>query len=178
MPAMAHLTLAVNVSSLQFRQDEFVESVLAILDATGADPHRLKLELTETLVVEDVSAAIEKMSALKAKGVGFSLDDFGTGYSSLSYLKKFPLDQLKIDRSFVQDVLHDPNDAAIAKTIVALGQTLGFSVIAEGVETVEQRNFLENIGCHAYQGYLFSHPLPLNEFEQFVEQTLRLEARK
>jgi diguanylate cyclase (GGDEF)-like protein/PAS domain S-box-containing protein len=178
MPAMAHLTLAVNVSSLQFRQDEFVESVLAILDATGADPHRLKLELTETLVVEDVSAAIEKMSALKAKGVGFSLDDFGTGYSSLSYLKKFPLDQLKIDRSFVQDVLHDPNDAAIAKTIVALGQTLGFSVIAEGVETVEQRNFLENIGCHAYQGYLFSHPLPLNEFEQFVEQTLRLEAGK
>jgi EAL domain-containing protein (putative c-di-GMP-specific phosphodiesterase class I) len=142
--------------------------VLAVLEITGANPTRLKLELTESLLVENVEEIIEKMNALKARGVGFSLDDFGTGYSSLSYLKRLPLDQLKIDQSFVRDVLTDPNDAAIAKTIVALAQSLGLAVIAEGVETQAQREFLARHGCHVYQGYLFSWPLPLEEFEHYA----------
>jgi EAL domain-containing protein (putative c-di-GMP-specific phosphodiesterase class I) len=167
-PEQAHLTLAVNVSVHQFRQPDFVKQVLAVIKSTGADPRQLKLELTESLLVDNVEEIIEKMFALKAKGVGFSLDDFGTGYSSLSYLKRLPLDQLKIDRSFVRDVLIDPNDAAIAKTIVALAQSLGLGVIAEGVESAAQRDFLASSGCHAYQGYFFSRPLPLEDFEAFV----------
>jgi diguanylate cyclase (GGDEF)-like protein/PAS domain S-box-containing protein len=166
-PEMAHLTLAVNVSARQFRHPDFVEQVLAVLDYTGANPQKLKLELTESLLLDDVEDIIAKMTALKAHGVGFSLDDFGTGYSSLSYLKRLPLDQLKIDQSFVRDVLTDPDDAAIARTIVALAQSLRLDVIAEGVETEEQRDFLERNGCHAYQGYLFSRPLPLEAFERF-----------
>ena len=121
--------------------------------------------------MENVTTTIEKMAALKSKGVGFSLDDFGTGYSSLSYLKQLPLDQLKIDQSFVRDILTDPNDASIAKTIVALAQSLGLDVIAEGVETAAQRDFLGISGCHAYQGYFFSRPLPLEEFEAFVKRS-------
>ncbi len=165
---MAHLTLAVNISARQFRHPDFVDQVLAVLDRTGADPQKLKLELTESLLLDDVEDVIAKMTALKAHGVGFSLDDFGTGYSSLSYLKRLPLDQLKIDRSFVRDVLTDPNDAAIARTIVALGQSLGLSVIAEGVETEEQRDFLASHGCLAYQGYLFGRPLPPEVLEQLL----------
>jgi EAL domain-containing protein (putative c-di-GMP-specific phosphodiesterase class I) len=164
---MCHLTMAVNVSAHQFRQIDFVEQVLSVLNHTGANPHRLKLELTESLLVDSVQEIIGKMVALKAQGVSFSLDDFGTGYSSLSYLKRFPLDQLKIDQSFVRDVLIDPNDAAIAKTIVALAQILGLEVIAEGVETQAQRDFLAAHGCYAYQGYLFSRPLPVEAFEAF-----------
>ena len=170
-PELAHLTLAVNVSARQFRHGDFVEQVLAVLDHTGANPQKLKLELTESLLLDDVEDIIAKMTALKAHGVGFSLDDFGTGYSSLSYLKRLPLDQLKIDQSFVRDVLSDPNDAAIARTIVALAQSLRLDVIAEGVETQEQRDFLERNGCLAYQGYLFSRPLPLEAFEQFQSVT-------
>ena len=169
-PRMADLTLAVNVSAHQFRQADFVDQVLTTLKNTGANPQRLKLELTESLLVENVQDIIEKMFALKAKGVGFSLDDFGTGYSSLSYLKRLPLDQLKIDQSFVHDVLSDPNDAAIARTVVALAQNLGLGVIAEGVETEAQRDFLANAGCHAYQGYFFSRPLPVDGFEAFVQR--------
>jgi EAL domain-containing protein (putative c-di-GMP-specific phosphodiesterase class I) len=130
----------------------------------------LKLELTESLLVSDVEKTIAKMSALKAHGVGFSLDDFGTGYSSLSYLKRLPLDQLKIDQSFVRDILIDPNDAAIAKMVVALADSSGLAVIAEGVEIGAQRDFLASLGCHAYQGYLFSRPLPLDEFDAFVRR--------
>ena len=167
-PKMANLTIAVNVSALQFRQADFVDRVLNILKETGANPQRLKLELTESLLVSNVEAVIEKMFTLKGRGIGFSLDDFGTGYSSLAYLKRLPLDQLKIDQSFVRDILIDPNDAAIAKTIIALAESLGIGVIAEGVETALQRDFLANSGCHAYQGYLFSRPLPIEEFEQFV----------
>jgi diguanylate cyclase (GGDEF)-like protein/PAS domain S-box-containing protein len=169
-PEMAHLTVAVNVSTRQFRHPDFVDQVLAVLGKTGANPHRLKLELTESLLVENVQEVIAKMVALKSRGVGFSLDDFGTGYSSLSYLKRLPLDQLKIDQSFVSDVLTDPNDAAIAKTIIALAQSLGLGVIAEGVETEGQRNFLADHGCDAYQGYLFSRPLPLEAFQAFVRR--------
>ena len=167
-PDKAHLTLAVNVSARQFSLPTLVEEVLALIEHTGAPPHKLKLELTESLLLENTEDIIAKMIALKAKGVGFSMDDFGTGYSSLSYLKRLPLDQLKIDQSFVQDIISDSNDAAIARTIVALGQSLGLSVIAEGVETAGQRDFLESSGCHAYQGYFFSRPLPLEAFETYV----------
>ena len=169
-PEMAHLTVAVNVSARQFHHKEFVDQVQEVLERTGADPRRLKLELTESLLVVNVEEVIAKMFALKLKGVGFSLDDFGTGYSSLSYLKRLPLDQLKIDKSFVRDVLIDRHDAAIAKTIIALAQNMGLDVMAEGVETGEQREFLASSGCHAYQGYLFSRPLPPADFEEYVKR--------
>ena len=169
-PETAHLTLAVNVSSRQFQQTDFAQKVLQIISQTGANPQNLKLELTESLLLKNVESVIATMTALKASAVGFSLDDFGTGYSSLSYLKRLPLDQLKIDQSFVRDVLTDPDDAIIAKTIITLGQSLGLSVIAEGVETEEQRQFLESQGCHAYQGYLFSRPLPIAGFDLYAEQ--------
>jgi diguanylate cyclase (GGDEF)-like protein/PAS domain S-box-containing protein len=167
-PDMCHLTIAVNVSAQQFREPDFVAKVLNVIRRTGANPNRLKLELTESVLVDNVQDIIEKMHALKARGVVFSLDDFGIGYSSLSYLKRLPLDQLKIDQSFVRDVLVDPNDAAIARTIVALAQSLGLGVIAEGVETEEQRDFLADAGCHAYQGFYFCRPLPIEGFEEFA----------
>jgi diguanylate cyclase (GGDEF)-like protein/PAS domain S-box-containing protein len=166
--ACAQLTIAVNVSSRQFSQLDFVDQVLSALKTTGADPRLLKLELTESLLVSNVEDIIEKMVALKAVGISFSLDDFGTGYSSLAYLKQLPLDQLKIDQSFVKDILTNSNDAVIAKTIIALANSLGLAVIAEGVETEAQRNFLAQHGCPAYQGYLFSRPLPINAFEKLV----------
>lgn len=165
---MSHLTLAVNVSAHQFRQTDFVDQVLDIIAETGANPHKLKLELTESLLVENVQDVIEKMSKLKSQGIRFSLDDFGTGYSSLSYLKRLPLYQLKIDQSFVRDIMVDANDAAIAQTIVTLAQSLGLEVIAEGVETEAQRDFLAREGCLAYQGYFYSRPLPLAGFEEYV----------
>ena len=158
-PDMAHLTLAVNVSPRQFRQADFVQQVKKVLARTGANPHKLKLELTEGVLISNVENVIEKMCALKAIGVVFSLDDFGTGYSSLSYLKRLPLDQLKIDQSFVRDLLTEPNDAAIARAIMALSHTLDLTVIAEGVETINQRNFLASIGCDAYQGFYFGLPV-------------------
>ncbi len=170
-PALAPLSLAVNVSPRQFHQSGFVAQVLAALAGAGVDGRQLKLEMTEGLLLEDVEDTIDKMGQLKGYGVGFSLDDFGTGYSSLSYLKRLPLDQLKIDQSFVRDVLTDPNDAAIARTVVALGTSLGLRVIAEGVETEAQREFLERHNCHAWQGYLLSPPLPVAEFEALVRRT-------
>ncbi|WP_301101580.1 EAL domain-containing protein [Propionivibrio sp.] len=169
-PEKAHLTLAVNVSARQLHQIDFVDQVLAVLEQTGAPPQRLKLELTESMLVDGKDEIIARMNALKARGVGFSLDDFGTGYSSLSYLKRIPLDQLKIDRSFVKEILTDPNDAAIAKMVIVLAGSLGLTVIAEGVESEAQSDFLARQGCHAYQGYLFSRPLPLDEFEAFIER--------
>ena len=170
---MAELTIAVNVSARQFHHRDFVDQVLAILEHSGADPQRLKLELTESLLVDDFEAVIGRMSALKERGVGFSLDDFGTGYSSLSYLKRLPLDQLKIDRGFVRDILVDGNDAAIARMVIALAGSMGLAIIAEGVETEAQRDFLAREGCHDYQGYLFSRPLPLAEFETYATSTRR-----
>ena len=167
-PAMAHLTLSVNVSVRQFHQPDFVQEVLEVIGSAGAPAHRLKIELTESLLVDDVDGMIAKMSALKAHGVSFSLDDFGTGYSSLSYLKRLPLDQLKIDQSFVRDALTDPNDAAIVRTILALGQSLGLSVIAEGVETQAQRDFLWQNGCYAYQGFFFGRPATVDGLDSFL----------
>ena len=168
-PEMAHLTIAVNVSARQFHHREFVKQVLDVLENTGANPQRLKLELTESLLVRDVEDVIAKMTALRTTGVSFALDDFGTGYSSLSYLKRLPLDQLKIDQGFVKDILTNANDAAIAKMIVSLAEAMGLTVIAEGVETEAQRGFLALQGCRAYQGYLFSHPLPADRFEAFLQ---------
>jgi diguanylate cyclase (GGDEF)-like protein/PAS domain S-box-containing protein len=162
----AHIALAVNISARQFRQPDFVDQVLAVLYRTGANPKNLKVELTESILLENVDDVIEKMSALKSHGLTFSLDDFGTGYSSLSYLKRLPLDQLKIDRAFVRDILIDVTSGAIAQTIISLSRAMGLSVIAEGVETDEQRQFLTILGCHSFQGYLLSHPLPLEEFER------------
>lgn len=162
--ATADLVLAVNVSARQFRQTGFVAEVLALLARTGARADRLKLELTESMVVDNVADIIGKMVALKAHGVRFSIDDFGHGYSSLLYLRRLPLDQLKIDRSFVDEALTDPNDAAIARTIIALGHSLGLNVIAEGVETIGQRDFLAQAGCLHYQGYLFSRPIDVRIF--------------
>ncbi len=169
-PAMALLTIAINVSARQFNQDGFVENVLASLASAGADPSRLKMELTESLFLSNVDDTINKMVALKARGLSFSLDDFGTGYSSLSFLKRLPLNQLKIDRSFVKDLLTDPNDAAIAKMVIALAASMGLEVIAEGVEIAEQWRFLSLQGCHAYQGFLYANPLPPEEFEAFAKR--------
>ena len=162
------LTIAVNISALQLQQSNFVETIQSVLRRTGANPQRLKLELTESLLVADIESTITKMRALKAIGVGFSLDDFGTGFSSLSYLKRLPLEQLKIDRSFVTDILTDVNDAAIARIVIALAESLGLTVIAEGVETEAQREFLARERCAAYQGFLFSRPLPVAEFEELL----------
>ena len=167
-PRTAHLTLAVNVSARELREPDFVSQVAKALQRSGASAQRLRLELTETVLVHHVEDIIVKMGELRQLGVGFSLDDFGTGYSSLSYLKQLPLDLLKIDHSFVRDVLNDPNDAAIARTIVGLGKSLGLSVVAEGVETQAQRDFLADIGCFIYQGFLFADPMPIDDFNAFV----------
>ena len=167
-PTTQALTLSVNVSQRQFRQPDFVPYIVDLLRYTGANPNRLKLELTESLLASDIEDISTKMKALKAHGVGFSLDDFGTGYSSLSYLKRLPLDQLKIDQSFVRDLMTDPNDAAIALAVITLGHSLGLAVIAEGVETEDQRDHLHAQGCDAYQGYLLGRPVPILDFEQLL----------
>lgn len=171
-PGMAHLTISVNVSAQQFYEADFVSKVLGMIKYSGVDASLLKLELTESVLIRNVDDVIAKMTALKAAGVGVSLDDFGTGYSSLSYLKRLPLDQLKIDQSFVQDILVDQHDAAIARTIIALGRDLGLKVIAEGVENEDQKQFLLKNGCYAFQGYWFSHPLPINEFDVYLARGL------
>jgi diguanylate cyclase (GGDEF)-like protein/PAS domain S-box-containing protein len=162
-PDSAHLSMAVNVSARQFRQPAFVEQVLAVLERTGADPRLLKLELTESMLLTDMDDVIAKMTTLKAHGVGFALDDFGTGYSSLSYLKLLPIDQLKIDRSFVHDMLHTRHASSIVRAIITLAYSMDLAVVAEGVETREQWSALEAFGCNAFQGYLFGRAVPLTE---------------
>ncbi|BBJ00614.1 hypothetical protein FGKAn22_23060 [Ferrigenium kumadai] len=162
------LQLAVNVSGRQFRQKDFVAQVSEILDRTAIDPNRLKLELTESIVLDDVADTIAKMHALRQLGVSFSMDDFGTGYSSLSYLTQLPLNQLKIDQSFVRHIGTKESDATIIQTIIGMANNLGIEVIAEGVETQEQRDFLEANGCTLYQGYLFSRPVPREEFDALL----------
>ena len=169
-PATRELLLAVNVSARQFRQPDFIEQVRTALQRNGAQPERLKLELTESLLLENVEQVISTMQTLKELGVGFSIDDFGTGYSSLAYLKRLPLDQIKIDQSFVRDIADDADDCVIVRAIISLAGNLGLHVIAEGVETAEQKYLLARNGCNAYQGYLFSRPLPIEEFAIFVER--------
>ena len=164
-PQTATLTMAVNVSARQFRHPDFVAQVRATLKSTGANPRLLKMEITESLLITDMDEAIATMQALRAENLSFSLDDFGTGYSSLSYLKRMPLEQLKIDKSFVRDVLTDPNDAAIAQTVLALGHTLGLRVVAEGVEDAGQWDFLLSHGCPLFQGYLFGKPAPIAQLQ-------------
>ncbi|MFZ3154019.1 EAL domain-containing protein [Pseudomonas sp.] len=166
-PHLAQLTLAVNVSAKQFHHPDFVEDVFAALAESGANPQRLELELTESQLVEDVETLIGKMSQLKARGVHLALDDFGAGYSSLNYLKRLPLNQLKIDQSFVRDLLDHPSDAAIVRTILALGGYLNLAVTAEGVETQEQFNALQRMGCRRFQGYLFAKPGPAQTLEDW-----------
>ena len=160
--------LAVNVSAQQFRRQDFVETVAGVISEHHIDPARLKLELTESVVLSDVADVVAKMHALKALGVKLSLDDFGTGYSSLSYLKQLPLDQIKIDQSFVRDVATDPNDAVMVRTIIGMAQNFRLNVIAEGVETASQLDFLKQNGCMAYQGYLFGKPVPVEELEKLL----------
>ncbi|OYQ39763.1 diguanylate cyclase [Rhodoferax sp. TH121] len=164
-PGRAELQMAVNVSALQFRQDSFVELVRTILQDTGANPELLKLELTESLVLDDVQGTIAKMRELKTLGLRFSMDDFGTGQSSLTYLTKLPLDQLKIDQSFIRNLGEQAADAVMVQTILGMAETLDLEVIAEGVETEEQYEFLMAHGCHLFQGYLFATPLPVRELE-------------
>ncbi len=162
--ASRDLQLAINVSARQFHQADFIDRIANCLSSSGIDPSHLKLELTESVVLDNVEEVVGRMQEIGALGVGFSLDDFGTGYSSLSYLKRLPLDQLKIDQSFVRDISVDPNDAAIVRAILAMSQSLGLHVIAEGVETEAQRDFLLQNGCTAFQGYLFGKPMPIAEW--------------
>jgi diguanylate cyclase (GGDEF)-like protein/PAS domain S-box-containing protein len=168
MPNREHWQISVNVSALQFQQDDFVKQVQDVVLSKNINPRCLKLELTESMVLENVDTIIEKMQQLNQFGIDFSMDDFGTGYSSLSCLKRLPLKQLKIDQSFVRDITTDPNDAAIVQAIINLSSSLNYDVIAEGVETNEQRQFLFNNGCSQYQGFLFSRPLPITEFEELL----------
>ncbi|WP_062057746.1 bifunctional diguanylate cyclase/phosphodiesterase [Cellvibrio sp. OA-2007] len=160
----ADIILSINVSARQFQHPDFVAQLLGIIEQSGAAPYKLKLELTESMLVANQQEIITKMDALKSHGIKFSLDDFGTGYSSLSYLKRLPISELKIDKSFVKDILIDPNDAAIARMIIRLAQSMELTVIAEGVETKEQRDWLEKEGCLKYQGYYFGRPVPVDKF--------------
>ncbi|MFZ6673288.1 bifunctional diguanylate cyclase/phosphodiesterase [Undibacterium sp. Xuan67W] len=165
-----HLSLAVNVSAKQFKQADFVDTFSEIVSRHDIDPTRLKIELTESTVLDNVDATTEKMHELKKLGISFSMDDFGTGYSSLAYLQRLPLNQLKIDQSFVRDLSDDENDATIVRAIISLGTNLGLNVIAEGVETSAQRSFLIEHNCYAFQGYLFSKPVPMDGFLKLLKR--------
>jgi len=165
-PETQNLQIAINVSARQFHQIDFIEQLHTCLKQSGANPAMLKLELTESVVLKEIDEVVERMQQIKALGVTFSLDDFGTGFSSLSYLKRLPLDQVKIDQSFVRDITSDSNDAAIVRAIIAMCQSLEMQVIAEGVETQAQLEFLKVNGCMKYQGYLFGKPMPIEEFNQ------------
>ncbi len=164
------LKLAINVSAQQFKRHDFVQHVAQMIDKYQVVPSRLKLELTESVVLSDVSDVIGKMHALKAQGIRLSLDDFGTGYSSLAYLKQLPLDQIKIDQSFVRNITSDIDDATMVQTIISLARHFNLNVIAEGVETTDQLSFLRQNGCMAYQGYLFGKPLPVGAFEELLDR--------
>ena len=171
-PALAGLTLAVNVCAHQIRAPGFVAEVMSIVERHGVDPTRLKLELTESVLLHDIDDTVAKMVQLKACGVVFSLDDFGTGYSSLSYLRRLPLDQLKADRSFVHEMLTHAQDAAIVRTIIDLGRNLGLTVLAEGVETEAQCELLTRYGCQGFQGHLFGPPMPIDDLEELARQAV------
>ena len=166
MEKYKNLVLSVNISAREFEQDDFVDNVREMLMQTGIDPSLLSLEITESMLLENMDEFIGKMKLLREMGISFALDDFGTGYSSLSYLKRLPIKRLKIDKSFVKDLGVDRNDEAIAQTIIQMGKTLGMEVVAEGVETQEQREMLKQFGCDSYQGYLFGRPVSQEEFER------------
>ncbi|MFM5646474.1 putative bifunctional diguanylate cyclase/phosphodiesterase [Aeromonas caviae] len=158
-----HLSIAVNISVVQFSKDNFVQTVLNALKTSGANPQLLKLEITETLLANNIPDVKAKMKELQQHGVTFSIDDFGTGYSSLSYLKQLPINQLKIDQGFVRDIINSSNDRAIAQAVITLADSMELQVIAEGVETEAQRALLQSMGCHTYQGYLYGKPCRIEE---------------
>ncbi|MEN3295058.1 MAG: hypothetical protein V7642_4311, partial [Burkholderiales bacterium] len=166
----APLPIAVNVSAVQFREKNFLEMVSRTLDKTGLDPRYLELELTESVTMQDIEYTITLLESLKKMGVGLAIDDFGTGYSSLSYLKRFPIDTLKVDRSFVKDIATEPDDAAITSAIISMAKILKQKVVAEGVETLQQFEFLRKEGCDMIQGYFFSEPLSAEDFERKILQ--------
>jgi diguanylate cyclase (GGDEF)-like protein len=169
-PMTHDLSISINVSAKQFYQSDFVSQVQSAVRRHAIDPMKLKLELTESMLLDNIEDTIVKMNALKEIGIRFSLDDFGTGYSSLQYLKRLPLTQLKIDQSFVRDIETDYSDQEIVRTIIAMAQSLRLEVIAEGVETNEQLGLLLNNGCLHYQGYLFGKPVPIDEFEAALKR--------
>jgi EAL domain-containing protein (putative c-di-GMP-specific phosphodiesterase class I) len=169
IPQMRYLTLAVNISSKQIHQEIFVKHIKAIVKKYAIHPALLKLELTETAFTNNIESLISSMNALKGIGIQFELDDFGTGYSSLQYLKRLPLEQLKIDQSFVREIEYNENDKQIVRTIISMTQNLDLKVIAEGVETENQRQILLDSGCQRFQGYLFGKPLPVAEFEESIK---------
>jgi EAL domain-containing protein (putative c-di-GMP-specific phosphodiesterase class I) len=164
-PRLRCLSLSVNVSARQFRHHNFVSHVARTLVETGARPTTLKLELTESVMLEDIDDCMRRMNSLRELGVGFALDDFGTGYSSLTYLTRLPLEQLKIDQSFVRNLGQRNTDQVIVQTIIVMARSLGLQVIAEGVETEAQRQTLQELGCDQFQGYLLGRPMPIERFE-------------
>ena len=167
------LRLSVNLSSRQFQQDDLIKTVVQILDETHIDATLLELELTESLLMQDIETATKTLHQFKDMGIQLAIDDFGTGYSSLSYLKRFPIDTLKIDQSFVRDIPKDKDDISITKAIIALAHSLRLKVIAEGVETESQQALLKSIECDEIQGYLIGHPLPVDEFRKLVNNKKR-----
>jgi EAL domain-containing protein (putative c-di-GMP-specific phosphodiesterase class I) len=168
------MRLSVNFSARQFQQSNFVSTVAEILTETGLEPEWLELELTEGSIMKDPEEAIEKLLELRMMGIKIAIDDFGTGYSSLSYLKRFPIDTLKIDKSFVRDVCTDPDDASIVRAIITLGHALDLTVIAEGVETQDQLDYLNSLGCDVVQGFLFSKALSTRDFGELLEGQSRV----
>ena len=174
---LAPMRLSVNFSARQFQQPSFMSVVAEILKETNLDPRWLELELTESSIMKEPEQAIEKLHELKLMGIKVAIDDFGTGYSSLNYLKRFPIDTLKIDKSFVADVCKDPHDTAIVRAIITLGHALDLTVIAEGVETQEQLQYLSSLGCDSVQGFLFSKSLPAPAFEELLVEQRRVTSR-
>jgi EAL domain-containing protein (putative c-di-GMP-specific phosphodiesterase class I) len=166
------LRVAVNLSARQFQQPDFYDQVGRILKETELEPRYLELELTESLLMADAKAAAQTLSALRDLGVGIAIDDFGTGYSSLSYLKAFPIDRIKIAQEFVLDIVRDPGDAAIVETIIAMAHGLGLDIVAEGVETADQLEFLRTRQCQVMQGYYFSRPVPAEIFIEFLAENV------
>jgi len=161
------ISMAVNLSPRQFQDPNLVDSIKGVLEETGLPPTLLELEITESVMLHDIELAVQKLVAIRNLGVRLAIDDFGTGYSSLSQLKRFPIDSVKIDRSFIRGIPQDKDDMAITEAILALGKTLGVTIVAEGVETCEQQAFLQRHACHEMQGFYFSRPIPPEEFEQF-----------
>lgn len=163
------IRLAINVSPRQFRQQDFVEQVLGELKQANVSPDCIDLEITESLLMDDLEEVSRKMEELREHGIRISIDDFGTGYSSLAYLMELPLDQIKIDQSFVRDIAYEVNSAVVVETIIAMAHHLGFCVIAEGVENKDQLDFLQDNGCSEFQGYYFSRPLQAKDFVSYID---------